>query len=98
MLNITQPGRKRLHFTSNVIQLELSFSGRPPTMRYRECLSLTCHKILKRRANENDSSKSDLSRGKMPFKLRDLILSISKKSYLNGVLFIVKYPLPLSVA
>lgn len=63
MLNITQTGRKRLHFTSNVIQFELSFSGCPPAMRYRGCLSLTCHKILNRQANENDSSKSDLNRG-----------------------------------
>lgn len=63
MLNITQPGRKRLHFTSNIIQLELSVSGDPPTMCYRECLSLIRHKILNRQANENDSSKSDLNRG-----------------------------------
>lgn len=63
MLNITQPGRKRLHFISNVIQLKLSVSGDPPTMRYRECLSLIRHKILNRQANENDSSKSDLNRG-----------------------------------
>lgn len=55
-------GRKRLHFTSSVIQLELPFSWCPPTTRYRECLSLTCHKIMNRQASENDSSKSDLNR------------------------------------
>lgn len=105
MLNITQPGRKRLHFTSNVIQLELSFSGCPPTTCSRECLSPPCRKIVNRQANEDDSSKSDLNREKKILGINNAstchsssgiwsanFLKKKKKSYVIGVVFTVKYP------